>query len=242
MNQSQQVERARDAVGAYVETIDIPQYNEYAVRARANAVAQPRAIPRWAAAAAAACVVLVAFVVGSPTVRAQVEQMLHAFAMIGGRPVPMTVNDVTLDQAQRDMPFHVIAPAAIPAGFTSRIDELTASSSPLDARLVFRYQGPGNGVPGLTIMESSARHGAPTPMKLWMTAGSAAPPQVPPVTKNVPPGEHAFVKFGRDGGAMQQVRVEPISWVVRGTRVDLISPPGLLSAMQLAAIRRAMSR
>jgi hypothetical protein len=241
MNQSQQVERARAAVGAYIETIDIPQYNERAVRARASAGAAPRAVPRWAAAAAAACVVLLVFVFATPTVRAQVEQMLRAFAVIGGQQVPVAVNDVTLDRAQRDMPFHVVAPAAIPLGFTSRIDELTPSSSPLDARLVFRYQGPGNGVSGLTIMESSARHGAPTAMKLWMTAGSAAPPQVPPVMKNVPPGEHAFVKFGRDGGAMQQVRVEPISWVVRGTRVDLISPPGVLSAMQLAAIRRAMS-
>jgi hypothetical protein len=240
MNQSQQVERARGAVGAYVETIDIPQYNAHAVRARVNAVAAPRAVPRWAAAAAAVAVLIVGFVVGSPTVRAQVEQMLHAFAMIGGRPVPMTVNDVTLDQARRDMPFHVIAPAAIPPGFTPRIDELTPSSSPLDARLVFRYQGPGNGVAGLTIMESSARHGAPTPMKFWMTAGSAAPPQVSPVMKGLPPGEHAFV-IGRDGGVMQQVRVEPISWVVRETRVDLISPPGLLTPMQLAAIRRAMS-
>lgn len=240
MNQSQQVERARDAVGAYVETIDIPHYNEPAVRARANAGASQRAIPRWRVVAAAACVVLVAFVFATPSVRAQVEQMLHAFAMIGGRPVPMTVNDVTLDQAQRDMPFHVVAPAAIPAGFTSRIDELTPSSSPLDARLVFRYQGPGN-VPGLTIMESSARQAAPSQMKLWMTEGSAVPPHVPPVMKNVPPGQHAFVQFRRDGTVTQQVRLEPISWVVRGTRVDLISPPGVLTPMQLAEIRRAMS-
>ncbi len=239
MNQSQQVERARDAVGAYVETIDVPQYNASAVRARANAVATPRAIPRWTAAAGAACVVLVGFIFAAPTVRAQVEQMLHAFATIGGRPVPMTVNDVTLDQARRDMPFRVIAPAAIPAVLTPRIDELTSSSSPLDSRLIFRYEG--NGVPGLTIMESSARQGAPSQMKLWMTAGAGAPPQVPPAMKGVPPGQHAFVKFRRDGGVMQQVRMEPISWVVHGTRVDLISPPGVLTPQQLAAIRRAMS-
>jgi hypothetical protein len=240
MNQSQQVERARDAVGAFVESIDVPQYNERSVRARASAVAPRSAMPRWAVAAVAACVVLVAFVIGSPSVRAQVEQMLHAFATIGGRPVPMTVNDVTLDQARRDMPFAVVAPAAIPAGFTPRIDELTPSTSPLDARLVFRYQGPGN-VPGLTIVESSARHVAPAQTKLWMTTGTDAPPQAPPAMNGVAPGEHAFVQFRRDGGAVRQVRLEPVSWVVRGTRVDLISPPGLLSPIQLAAIRRAMS-
>ncbi len=118
MNQSQQVERARDAVGAYVETIDIPQYNAHAVRARSSAIAPRRAMRRWAAAAAAACVVLVAFVFATPSVRAQVEQMLRAFAVIGGQQVPVAVNDVTLDQARRDMPFTVIAPAAIPAGLS----------------------------------------------------------------------------------------------------------------------------
>jgi len=153
--------------------------------------------------------------------------------------VPVAVNEVTLDQARHDMPFAVVAPAAIPAGFTPRIDELTPSSSRLDARLVFRYQGPGS-VPGLTIMESRANRGAPEQTKLWMTAGGGAP-QAPPAMNNVPPGQHAFVQFHRDGGLTQRVRVEPISWVVRGTRVDLISPPGLLTPMQLAAIRREMS-
>ena len=239
MNQSQQVERARDAVGAYVETIDIPQYNERAVRARASSVAPRRTVPRWAAAAAA-CVLLVAVFTATPTVRAQVEHMLQAFAVIGGQQVPVAVNDVTLDQARRDMPFSVVAPAAIPAGFTPRIDELTPSSSRLDARLVFRYQGSGN-VPGLTIMESRATSGAPEQMKLWMTAGSGTPPHAPAAMNNLPPGQHAFVQFRSDGTVTQRVRVEPITWVVHGTRVDLISPPGLLTPMQLAAIRRAMS-
>ncbi len=241
MNQSQQVERARAAVGAYVETIDISQYSEQAVRAKASTVAPPRTMPRWAAAAAAACVVLVAFVLATPSVRAQIEHMLQAFAIIGGQQVPVAVNDVTLDQARRDMPFTVIAPAAIPAGFAPRIDELTPSSSRLDARLIFRYSSAPN-VPGLTIMESSARQTEPTKIRLWMTEGGAAPPQAPQHTmSNVPPGQHAFVQFRRDGGAEQRVKIEPMSWVVRGTRVDLISPPGVLSATQLAAIRRAMS-
>ncbi len=239
MNQSQQAERARDAVGAYVETIDVPQYNAHAVRARTSAVAPPRAIPRWAAAAAAACVVLVAFVFATPSVRAQVEQMLRAFAVIGGQQVPVAVNDVTLDQARRDMPFTVIAPAAIPSGLSPRIDELMPSSSRIDSHLMFQYDAAGGG-PGLTIMESSARRTDPTQMRFWMTAGGA-PPQAPHFMNNVPPGQHAFVQFRRDGSVTQRIRVEPITWVVRGTRVDLISPPGLLTPMQLVAIRRAMS-
>jgi hypothetical protein len=90
-------------------------------------------------------------------------------------------------------------------------------------------------------MESSGRQSAPTQMKLWMTNGGA-PPQAPHALGNLPSGQHAFVQFRRDGGITQRVSIEPISWIVRGTRVDLISPPGVLSPMQLGAIRRAMSR
>ncbi|HEY6326633.1 MAG TPA: hypothetical protein VIW73_09015, partial [Candidatus Cybelea sp.] len=237
---SQQVERARDAVGAYVETIDVPQYNAQAVRARATSITLPRAMPRWAAAVAAACVVLVAIIVATPSVRAQVERMLQAFAVIGGQQVPVAVNDVTLDQARRDMPFAVIAPAAIPAGLTPRIDELTPSSSRIDSHLMIQYEAAGGG-PGLTIMESRAQRTEPTQMRFWMTTGAGAPPQMAHVMNNVSPGQHAFVQFRHDGTVTQRVKVEPISWVVRGTRVDLISPPGVLTPMQLAAIRRAMS-
>lgn len=241
MNQSQQVERARDAVGAYVETIDVPQYDPRAVQARMSSVSPRRAVPRWAAAAAAACVVIVAVFAASPTVRAQVEHMLQAFAVIGGQQVPVAVNDVTLDQARRDMPFSVIAPAAVPAGLIPRINELTPSSSRLDAHLMIQYEAAGGG-PGLTIMESRAQRSEPTQMRFWMTEGGGSPPQMPQhMMSNVPPGQHAFVQFRRDGTVTQRIKVEPISWVVRGTRVDLISPPGLLTSMQLAEIRRAMS-
>lgn len=240
MNQSQQVERTRDAVGAFVETIDVPQYDSRAVRARSSSVSPRHATPRWTAAAAATSVLIAALLAGSPTVRAQVERMLQAFATINGQPVAVTVNDVTLDQARRDMPFSVIAPAAIPAGFAPRIDELMPSSSRLDSRLIFRYEGAGDG-PVLTITEHSARQVAPSQMRLWMTTGAGAP-HPPPLMNNVPPGQHAYVQFRADGTVTQRVKIEPISWVVRGTRVDLISPPGLLSPMQLAAIRRAMSR
>lgn len=241
MNQSQQVDRAHGAVTAYVETIDVPPYDVAAVRARTSAIAPRRAMPRWVPAVAAACIVFVAFVIGSPTVRAQVEHMLQAFVLVGGRPVPVAVNDVTFDQARRDMPFAVVAPAAIPPGFSERIDELTPSSSRLDARLIFRYEG-ANG-PGLTIVESSARQTAASQMRLWMTTGAGAPQSPPSLSglSGLPPGEHAFVQFRRDGVVQQRVKIEPIVWTVRGTRVSVVSPPGLLSPMQLAAIRRAMS-
>lgn len=54
-------------------------------------------------------------------------------------------------------------------------------------------------------------------------------------------GDEAAVA-NENGQVMRRVRVEPVAWVVRGTRVELISPPGLLSPAQLAAIRRAMMR
>jgi hypothetical protein len=241
MNQSQQVEQA---VGAYANAIDVPSYDESAIRrrigdARTNDSRLPSPMLRFSAAAAAACALVAIFVLGSPAVRAQVERMLHAFAVVGGQTVPIAVNNsVTLDQARRDMPFAVIAPAAIPAGFTEQIDELNPTSR-LDSRLVIRLSSP-NGGPPVTIMESRAGNGAPDRMRLWMTVGTNAPPN-PPALPKPESGQHMFVQLSRNGQVQQRVEVHPITWTARGTRVDLISPPGLLSPMQLAAIHRAMS-
>lgn len=239
MNQSQQVKRTRNAVGAYVDGIQVPRYDEVAVRARMNVSPTPRATPRLAAAAPAACAVVVAFVLASPTVRAQVERMLRAMAEINGQAVPVAVSSVSLDQARREMPFAVIAPAAIPAGMSEQINELNPSSSRLDSRLFFQFSRGDQAAP-LTIMESRAQNIDTGKMRLWMTTGTGAPPAEPRLPSG--PGEHAFVKFRSDGRVTQQIKVEPITWIVRGTRVDLVSPPGLLSPVQLAAIRRAMSR
>jgi hypothetical protein len=246
MNQSQRVERLRRVARAYAETIDVPRFNAAAVRVRMPAAAPAGFAWRWAGAALAAALLVVAFAFGSRAVVAQVERILQAFATIGGQTVPVAVSTVSLDQARRDMPFAVIAPAAIPLGFDETINELNISSSRLDSRLLFQFRN-GDRAPELTIIESAARGATPqSSMRLWMTQriNGEAPPPVPPpagALPNAASGEHAFVQFGRNGQVQRRVRIEPLTWVVRGTRIDLISPPGLLSGEQLAAIRRAMS-
>ncbi len=198
---------------------------------------------RWAGGALATALLVVAFAFGSRAVVAQVERMLQAFATIGGQTIPVAVSTVSLDQARHDMPFAVIAPAAIPSGFDATINELNVGSSRLDSRLLFQYRAGDRG-PELTIMESAARGATPqSSMRLWMTQSirGMAPPPVPPPLPNAAGGEHALVQFGRNGQIMRQVRLQPLTWIVRGTRIDLISPPGVLSAQRLAAIRRAMS-
>jgi hypothetical protein len=243
MNQSQRVERLRRVARAYAETVDVPRFDAAAVRARMPAAAPAGFAWRWAGAAPAAALLVVVFAFGSRAVVAQVERMLQAFATIGGQTVPVAVSTVTLEEARRDMPFAVIAPAAIPQGFDATINELNVSSSRLDSRLLIQYRS-SDRAPGVTIMESAARGATPpSSMRLWMTQNirGEAPPPAPPRLPNAASGEHAFVQFGRNGQVMRQVRLQPLTWIVRGTRIDLISPPGVLSAEQLAAIRRAMS-
>lgn len=245
MNQSQQAERTRSAVEEYARGIEVPRYDPDAVVARMSARTHADPMPRsrrWSTAAltaCAACAIVALFIVASPAVLAQVERMLHAFATINGQAVPVAVNSVTLDQAHSDMPFAVIAPAAIPPGLTEQIDELNPNSSRLDSHLLIRFSN-GDGPTVLTIMERSVHAAPQARMRLWMTTGPNVAPAVPPLPR-VPPGEHMFVQFGHNGQVLRQIRLEPISWVVRGTRVDLISPPGFLSPMQIAAIRRAMA-
>jgi hypothetical protein len=238
MSQLQQVNRMRSGVAAYVEAIAVPDYDLPAVQALLNQSVAPRGRLRWAAAALAAAVIVVGFVFASPMVVAQVERMLQAFASINGVAVPVNVSSVSLEQARRDMPFDVVAPAAVPAGMRETIDELNVSSSHLDSRLVFRFN---SGEPDITFIESSARARAPQQLRLMMTeskGGAPLPPMLPPGAQ---PGHRAFVQFGTNGQMMRRVAVAPIIWVVRGTRIELLSPPGSLSNAQIAAIHRAMS-
>ncbi len=243
MNRSQRVEPLRRVAHAYAEAIEVPRFKGAAVRARMPIAAPAGFAWRWAGAALATALLIVGFALGSRAVVAQVERMLQAFATIGGQAVPVAVSTVSLEQARSDMPFAVIAPAAIPAGFDVTINELNVGSSRLDSRLLFAYQSGDRG-PGLTIMESAARGATPqSSMRLWMTQSvrGLSPPPAPPPLPNAALGEHALVQFGRNGQVMRRVRLQPLTWIVRGTRIDLISPPGVLSAEQLAAIRRAMS-
>jgi hypothetical protein len=244
MNQSQRVESLRQVARAYAEAIDAPGFDAASVRSRMRAAAPAGIAWRRVGVALAAALLVVGFAFGGRAVVAQVERVLQAFATIGGQNVPVAVSTVSLEQARRDVPFAVIAPAAIPSGFDETINELEPSTSRLDSRLVFQYRN-GDGGPELTIMESAARGGTPqSAMRLWMIqrVNGMAPPPVAPPLPSAASGQHAYVQFNSNGQVQRRVRIEPLSWVVRGTRIDLISPPGLLSSAQLTAIRRAMSR
>lgn len=242
MNQSQRAERLRQVAHSYAESVDVPHFNASAVRSRLRS-GSPEGVTWRRAGVVAAVLLMIAFAFGGRAVIAQVENMLQAFATIGGQNVPVAVTAVTLEQARRDMPFAVIAPAAIPPGFDETINELDVSSSRLDSRLVFQYRNADRG-PDLTIIESAARGGTPQSlMRLWMRQSikGMAPPAAAPPLPSAAGGEHAYVQFNRNGQVQRRVRIEPLSWVVHGTRIDVISPPGLLSGAQLAAIRRAMA-
>jgi hypothetical protein len=239
MNLSQQVERTHEAVGGYVEAIGVPEYDADAVRARISTRRPYRSAPRAVAAVLAACAILAVFIVGSPVVIAQVERMLQGFATINGQTVQVAVSSVTLEQARRDMPFTVIAPRGIPPGLSEHIDELNPSSSKLDSHLIFRFNE-GNKPPELTISESAAHGTSKDQMRMLMTEGTRNG-GVLPALPSASSGQYVTVELGNNGQALRQIKLEPITWTVRGTRVDLISPPGMLSAAQLAAIRREMS-
>jgi hypothetical protein len=218
----------------YVEGIDVPAFDLRSIRARrvkpiSNAFRQ-RAI------AAAAAALLVVFVSSGPAVLAQVERTLRAFVTIGGRMEAVPVQGVTLEEARARVPFTVVAPAAIPAGYQGSIDEIDAGPSPFDARLIFRFSN--GAAPGFTIMESSAMQ-AGMKQRLWMTTGkNGALPRLPALPASAT-GHHAFVEF-HGNGVTRRISVEPISWTVGGTRIDLVVPPGLLSKAQIEAMRRSM--
>jgi hypothetical protein len=242
MNQSQQVEAMRKAAAAYVEAVDVPPYAATVVESRRRDLPVVRRVTWRPAAALVAAIIAVALILNGRAVLAQVEHMLQAFASINGQNVPVAVSTVSLEQARRDMPFAVIAPAGFPAGLDVAINELNFSSSRFDSRLVVQFRN-GDHVTPLTIIESSARGKTPSvDMRLWMTQSTkgvlpAAPPALPAAGSN-----HAFYQFNSGNGrVMRRFRAEPITWTVRGTQIDLISPPGLLTSTQLAAIRRAMS-
>lgn len=220
----------------YVEGIDVPNFDLRSVRSRRTEPIGSMA-SRQRAIAAAAAVTLVAVILSGPAVLAQVERTMRAFAEAGGRTEAVPVQSETLEEARARVPFTVIAPAAIPSGYQGSIDEIDPGPSRFESRLVFRFSN-GN-APGFTIIESSAMQ-APVKQHLWMTVGNAnvPPPHVPGLPSKAS-GQYAFVEFHANG-VMRRMPVEPISWTAGGTRIALISPPGVLSKAQIEAMRRAM--
>lgn len=237
MKQLLSVNEAKTLVADYVDAIDVPRFRAAQVEARrVRAPVEPRTWPRmWAAIpAAVAAIVLVAF---APAVVAQVQRVIQAFTIVNGRPTEVPVRDVSIEELRTDMPFSVVAPIGIPANLHEEISEIGTGAS---ARAMFRFSASG-GPPVLTILENNAANDSPT--NLMMRYGPAGQmPALPPVPNQdaAPiPGNHAALVIRRNG-MQTRVKVNPITWIARGTRISLIAMPGALNRAQLNAILRSM--
>jgi hypothetical protein len=212
----------------YAEQIAIPEFDERAIRTRSSETRAPQGVWRRVVMAAAAAVVLLAATLNGRAVIAQVEQMMRAVLTVGRSQVPATIQAASLQEAQKDMPFTVIVPPDIP-GYQQSIREVVAQSSPQSSRVLIQYKGANTPVP-VTIMESSATTTPTTQIRFWPSNSLNGQPPRP----MQPPPNGAGPTF--------HVSFTPQSWTVGGTRIDLLSPPGALTAVQMLEIRRAMSR
>ncbi|MGH7727465.1 MAG: hypothetical protein ACREM2_01565 [Vulcanimicrobiaceae bacterium] len=250
MNRKSQANELGEIVARYVAGIAIPAFDARAIRARmrSSAAAKPASFfgsRRRTLAALVVAAALLALLPNIPAVVAQVQHALRAFAVVNGRTVPLTIRVVDLAQARADMPFTVIAPAAIPAGLQPTIRELYSGTSFANARLMFDYSGPlparvsASAVrgPGLTIIETSSSASAGNAIFISTSLGRAHLPPLPPPTLPSA-GKPSAYGLLRQGGTA--VKIKAITWVAHGTRVSLLSPPGLLTPGQ--TIRTAMSQ
>ena len=237
---NQHPESPRDAVASYVHEIAVPVLDERAIAARRGmfAVAQAprRPLLRTAAlATAAALAIFLAF--DASAVVAGMQRVFAAFALIGGRTVPMSVCEVDLAKARADVPFEIIVPPSLP-GSTMTLREILSSASPASDSVAFDLdmQRPG---PGVSIMESRDGGG---PRQFYLSArepdrddAKVAPlPALPKLSGGSGAQISVVGKFGN-------ASFVPLTWVTRGTRIVLMSPPGVLSDAQVRAIRSAMS-
>ena len=116
--------------------------------------------------------------------------------------------------------------------------EVLSSASPASDSVAFDLNM-GRAVPEISIVESRDGGG---PRQFYLSArepdrGDAKVAPLPALPKLA-------------GGAGPQISVvgnvgkgsfRPLTWVTRGTRIVLMSPPGVLSDAQIRAIRSAMS-
>lgn len=228
----------KSAVAGYVDSITIPAYRAAAVESRQNVVAVERRDPRrlWMTfAAGVAALALVAF---APAVVAQVQRVFQAFAVVNGHPTELATQQVSLQQLRGDMPFAVVRPVNIPPGYEEDIEEIGAGTSA--ARAMFHYSLPGS-APAVTIVESNAADRSPSDFRVAYRIGGNGPITAPAIHPPEPsaPGLHVVMKEVRNGVGTT-IRVTPITWVTRGTRITMIAVPGALTRMQLNAILRSM--
>ena len=246
MNVGLSTEGLRAIATGYAESIDVPAFDASSVRARRRAGdhAQARAASapitwRRRLATVAAAGALLAVAINAPAVIAQVQRVMEAFTFVNGQAVPLTVETVNLAQAQSDMPFTVITPPSIPGFSPNQIRELYSKPSRSDGRLVFEYRSARPG-PRLMIEESAPASSSEESYVVVARDRSSDAQRVAPLPPGPPPRDGQLnVQLLTKAGT---VRIQPITWITRGTRIVLVSPPGMLSPDQVNAIRAAMSR
>jgi hypothetical protein len=232
------VESVRAAVNSYIEGIGFPPYRQAEIESRRPSLRPPSTIRRYVWAALATCTALVMGLALAPAVVAQAERFMQAFMVVNGHRTQVTVQTVSLEQIRADMPFTVIAPAAIPPGLQETVNEVDPHSA--YAQALFQYAR-NSGPPIVTIIESSAalkRSGQTVGFWVTRSANGSLPPQPPPLSAS--PTHPTGWLMQANVGATFRVRVEPVVWNVRGTRISLISPPHVLTPAQIVAIVRAM--
>jgi len=231
----------KSAVAGYVDSIAIPAYCAAAIESRQPVVAVERRDSRRVWMSVAAGVAAIALVAFAPAVVAQVQRVMQAFTVVNGRTAELRMQSVSLQQLRADMPFVVVRPANIPANYAEDIEEIGAGTGA--ARAMFHYSLAGQAMPSLTILESSAADRSRDGIRVEYSArGGNLPALPPPAFRSQVPserGEHAVMKTV-DNGLQRMIRITPITWVTRGTRVSFIAPPGTLTNLQLKAIVRAM--
>ena len=237
---SQHVDSMCDAVASYVRAFSIPALDERAIAAYreqlASAKAPRRQLLRTAALAAAAALAIF-LAVDSSAVIAEMQRVFAAWALVGGRTVPMSVREVDLAQARADVPFAIVVPPALP-GTRMSLREIVSPAAPQSDSIAFDLdmRRPG---PEVSIVESRDGGG---PRAFYFSLrepdrGDAKVAPLPPLPKGSNrAGSHVSVI-----GDLGKGSFVPLTWVTRGTRIVLMSPPGVLSKAQIRAIRSAMS-
>jgi len=196
-----------------------------------------RAVLESRATVALALALAVVLSLNAPAVVAGMQRVIAAFTVAGGRTLPMSVREVNLATARADMPFAIIAPPAR-AGATVTLREIGSPAAPASESVAFELQ-PHRPGPPVTIIEARAGGG---PHRLYLSVAEpdrGGAPAAPLPAAAVRPSAGAKIALA---GTLGDRSFAPLTWVVRGTRIVLLSPPGALSDAQLRAIRSAMSK
>ncbi len=236
---SRHLDSLRDAAASYVHAIEIPALDEVEIAARRGVILRPLAPRRLllrTVAIATTAVFAGLLAVNASAVVAGMQRVFAAFGIVGGRTVTMSVREVDLAKARADVPFEIIVPPALP-GTRMTMREILSPASPASDSVVFDLDMRRTG-PGISIIES--RDGAgPRQFYLSIDEPGRGDAEVDP--------RSALPKFPTSGshrifvGNLGTGSFAPVTWVTRGTRIVLMSPPGALSEAQSRAIRAAMS-